>query len=152
LNVEQQRSATPILGADQIIAISDTGLDTGDPANIHPAFQGRVLKIYALGGQGRPIGDDLDGHGTHVAGSALGNGTSQTLGKVQGTAPGAKLVFQSLDDANGKIKPPLDLHDLLRPPFQDDNARIYSMSWGSTAGGDYNAACQEIDDFCLEQS
>ncbi len=147
LNVEQQRSTTPLLGTNQIIAISDTGLDTGDPANIHPAFQGRVLKIYALGGPGRPIGDDPKGHGTHVAGSALGNGTSQSLGKVQGTAPGAKIVFQSLTDAAGEYKFPPDLQDLLRPPFHDDGARIYNISWGADTHGDYNAECQEADDF-----
>jgi hypothetical protein len=37
---------TTLTGAGQVIAVADTGFDTGDPDNIaHPDFQGRVKAI-----------------------------------------------------------------------------------------------------------
>ncbi|MFV0276250.1 MAG: hypothetical protein ACK5HY_03565, partial [Parahaliea sp.] len=35
-------------GAGEIIAIADTGIDTGDPATLHPDFAGRVRAITSL--------------------------------------------------------------------------------------------------------
>jgi serine protease AprX len=58
-------------GAGEIVAVCDTGLDTGDPADIHPAFAGRVVKLYPIG---RSTASDPHGHGTHVSGSVLGDG------------------------------------------------------------------------------
>src|SRR5262249_24444330 len=73
-----QANATDLKGAGQVVAVADTGFDQGDLANVHPAFTGRVQKLYALG---RPQNaNDPDGHGTHVAGSVLGDGTSAVLG------------------------------------------------------------------------
>ena len=35
----------PWTGRGEIIAITDTGLDTGDPATIHPDFRGRIVDL-----------------------------------------------------------------------------------------------------------
>jgi len=45
--------ATPVLGLSghgEIIGICDTGLDSGDPATIHPDFTGRIkaIKSYPI--------------------------------------------------------------------------------------------------------
>lgn len=71
-------------GEGQVVAVADTGFDRGSTTNIHPAFQGRVAKLYALG---RPNNaNDPNGHGTHVSGSVLGDGTSERLGgSIRGT-------------------------------------------------------------------
>src|SRR5262249_53549300 len=75
-------------GDGEIIAVCDTGLDSGDPSTIHPDFAGRVvaIKSYPITPDWNsvitnPNGDDgpsdLDsGHGTHVSGSVLGDGSA----------------------------------------------------------------------------
>ena len=70
-------------------------------------------------------------------------------GVIQGTAPKAKLVMQSLLDAGGGLAVPGDLHDLFEPPYDGNpNARVHTNSWGSTDPGlPYNQSSQEIDDF-----
>lgn len=129
---------TSYKGEGQIVAVADTGFDKGDPLDVHPAFEGRIIKLYALG---RPNqSDDLDGHGTHVCGSVLGSGQSIADGKIEGVAPGADLIVQSTfsrfeSDANGRDHArldgiPDDLQELFLPPY-DDGARIHTNSWGT---------------------
>jgi serine protease AprX len=137
-------------GAGEIVAVADTGFDKGSTTDVHPAFKGRVKKLYALGRPGRK--DDPDGHGTHVAGSVLGDGLSGTEGAVRGTAPKAKLVFQSVLDANDGLGGlPDDLSDLFTKPYTTDKARIHTNSWGSTGNfGVYDQQAHEVDQFVHE--
>ncbi|MFI8835037.1 S8 family serine peptidase [Streptomyces afghaniensis] len=138
---------TPQQGEGQIVAVADTGFDLGSTTNVHSAFTGRVARLYALG---RPTrADDPDGHGTHVAGSVLGDATSAAMGgAVQGTAPRATLVLQSLLDRRGKLGGiPVDLRDLFTPPYDNDGARVHTNSWGSVQPGlPYDRSSFEIDD------
>jgi hypothetical protein len=141
-------NGTSFQGDDQIVVVNDTGFDQGSTANVHPAFAGRVLKLTPLGRPGKA--DDPDGHGTHVAGSVLGDGNSPTMGgAIQGTAPKARLIFQSLLDSDGGLGGiPSDLHDLFGPPYETDHARIQTNSWGATTPGlPYDQSSREIDDF-----
>ena len=135
-------------GDGEVIAIADTGFDQGSTTNVHAAFTGRVANLYDLGRSGSF--NDPDGHGTHVAGSALGDGNSSSMGgAIRGTAPQATLVLQSMLDSTGGLGGiPVDLHDLFRPPYNNDGARIHSNSWGTlTPGLAYNQRSTEIDDF-----
>jgi hypothetical protein len=135
-------------GAGQLVAVGDTGFDRGSTSDVHPAFTGRVVKLYALGRTGDA--SDPDGHGTHVAGSVLGDGVSTNMGgAIQGTAPKANLVLQSLlDDSGGLRGIPADLHDLFHDPYATDGARVHTNSWGATVGdGSYDANARELDDF-----
>ncbi|CUU56252.1 Subtilase family protein [Parafrankia irregularis] len=140
-------------GADQVIAVADTGFDLGTTSDVHPAFSGRVKALHPLG---RRRADDPDGHGTHVAGSVLGDGpfagatgpAPNGSGRVRGTAPKATLVLQSLLDAQGGLGGiPDDLHDLFEPPYEDDGARVHTNSWGAVVPGlPYDSSAFEIDD------
>src|SRR6516162_6540086 len=155
-NIARKILGAPVVGAanpaffgeGQLVAVADTGFDRGSTTDTHTAFTGRVQKLYALG---RPNDStDTDGHGTHVCGSVLGNGTSTILNvSIQGTAPEAKLVMQSVLDSGGGLGGlPADLNDLFAAPYNSDGARIHSNSWGSTIGdGSYDSQASEVDDF-----
>ncbi|MEP6701942.1 MAG: S8 family serine peptidase, partial [Betaproteobacteria bacterium] len=134
-------------GAGEIVVVCDTGFDKGSTTDVHPAFKGRVKKLYALGRPGRK--DDPDGHGTHVAGSVLGDGASPKEGNIRGTAPKAKLILQSVLDADGNLGGlPDSLTELFQPPYKTDHGRIHTNSWGSTGNfGVYDQQAHELDDF-----
>jgi serine protease AprX len=146
LNAHVVVNGTTYEGDGQLVVVNDTGFDKGSTTNVHPAFTGRVAKLVPLGRPGHS--DDPDGHGTHVAGSVLGDGNSPAMGgSIQGTAPKAKLIVQSLLDSGGGLNGiPPDLHDLFKPPYDTDKARIQTNSWGSGPGS-YSQSSREIDDF-----
>ncbi len=150
-----------LYGNGQTVAVADTGLDTGNLNTINIDFAGRVVATYPLG---RP-GDwsDHDAHGTHVAGSVLGNGrnsgsnpaTHNYASSFAGAAPEANLVFQSLEDANGGLGGiPNNLNNLFNPPY-GDGARLHTNSWGGPTGisggvyqyGGYTTFAQQVDQF-----
>lgn len=152
LKAQVMVNGTTYEGAGQVIAVADTGFDVGKTDDTHPAFTGRVARLYALGRPGKT--DDPNGHGTHVCGSALGDGTSATMGgAIRGTAPKATLVVQSLIGPSGGLKGiPDDLTDLFEPPYRDDGARVHTNSWGlddpcPPHDLPYSQDAWEIDDF-----
>lgn len=117
---------------DQVIAIADTGFDPGSKDDPHPAFRERIVALLS-NKQRAGRTDDPVGHGTHVAGSALGNGWSDTMGgSIQGAAPKASLVLQSiLDSDDVNIRIPGDLTGL----FEEAHlygSRISCNSWGAS--------------------
>ncbi len=158
-------------GDGQIIAIADGGIDSGfDDASMHGDFEGRIQAIFswpvlAFNGIINPGADDGaadldDGHGTHVAGSALGNGIASG-GIYKGAAPKASLVFQAMEqevhlipqyaEGNGYYLNaiPLDLNDLFQQAY-DSDARIHSNSWGGGNPGEYNYFSEDVDEFVWE--
>lgn len=144
LGVDVVHQQVDIQGEGQVIAVCDTGFDVGNAAQPHPAFAGRVLQIYALG---RATGSDPDGHGTHVCGSAVGDGQSTALGPIRGTAPRANLVVQSVLDPQGGLGGiPPRLTDLFAPPYDDHGSRVHSNSWGDKNNA-YTQEAHEVDDF-----
>src|SRR5690606_10721185 len=54
-------------GNGQMVAMADTGLDSGKLQDIHVDFMGAVHEGYAQG-LGSSSWEDPNGHGTHVAG------------------------------------------------------------------------------------
>jgi hypothetical protein len=81
-----------------------------------------------------------------VTGSILGDGNA-SQGAVRGTAPGARVFFQSLLDASGELGGlPLDLGDLLEEAYAA-GARIHNDSWGSATASRYTLSSSEVDEF-----
>jgi hypothetical protein len=163
-------------GAGEIVAICDTGFDVGTTSPAHPDFAGRVkaIKSYPIAPDfadyvNNPGGDDgaadLDsGHGTHVAGSVLGDGTAS--GSLAGQAPirgiahKARLVFQSVEQALDWKNPahlqrygrfllagiPADITTIFGYAH-NKGARIHSNSWGGGEPGVYDSQSRQLDQF-----
>ena len=146
------RDRCGLFGSGQILAFADSGLDSGNPSTLSVDFANRLVKAYDL----RRPGDwsDLMGHGTHIAGTAVGSGILSGSnpamhsynGSFAGVAPEAGFIMQSIGDESGYVYPPLNLADLFQPPYQD-GARIHNNSWGSPAQGAYAVYSQQLDEF-----
>ena len=130
-------------GAGQIVAIADTGLDTGNTNTLHPDFAGRLLHVFDTGRLTN--WSDTYYHGTHVAGSLLGSGEASST-QYRGAAPAAQLVFQSIMTAGETLALPDDLNEFYLPPY-GLGARIHSDSWGSAVAGEYTADSMTTDEF-----
>jgi len=181
IGVQQSYDKHGLDGEGQIIGVADTGLDAGvNDATMHDDFEGRVHSIHswAIPGGLHTFMDnalwddgasDLEvGHGTHVSGSVLGNGT-KSGGEIRGMAHNARLVFQAVEqwadwkqnvtsqyglaDGYYLLGIPDDLNDLFQQAY-NDGVRIHTNSWGGVeddAGNviysQYTAQSQDIDEF-----
>jgi serine protease AprX len=133
----------PLTGAGQVVAVADTGLQDD-----HPDFNGRVIEVVALG---RPNdASDPHGHGTHVAGSVLADGSASD-GAYAGVAPAAKLYFQSLLDPRGGLGGlPVSLEDLFEPAYQA-GARVHNNSWGAATASAYTVDSNDVDAYAAKR-
>ncbi|MEV6398312.1 S8 family serine peptidase [Streptomyces sp. NPDC051907] len=131
--------AFPFTGRGQIVGVADTGVDIG-----HPDFDGRIVDAVALGRPGDS--SDTNGHGTHVAGSILGDGAASD-GAFHGAAPEAQLYFQSVMDESGGLGGlPLLLADLFEPAYQA-GVRIHNNSWGAATASAYTVNSDDVDSY-----
>ena len=146
LNANVVINGTGYKGDGEIVTVADSGLDIGKVSGVHPAFAGRIANLYNLDQTPvHPLPSDTNGHGTHVSGSVLGDGNSPSMGgNIQGTAPSAKLVMQSIGEYLRGV--PVDLYYLFKPPYENDNSRVHTNSWGS-ASLSYTTSSEEIDEF-----
>ena len=136
-------------GSNVVVAVADTGLDTGDTNDMHPDLAGRVsgLMFYSTN-----VTDASDGygHGTHCAGIVAGNAatgeTDPDTGQFYGlgVASGASLFIQRIfdDDANelNFTNDETLTHDAVR-----HGAKIGSNSWGNDVQGEYDTDCAQFD-------
>ena len=134
-------------GTGQNIIISDTGLDQyscsfreGDgsitPVSMSSTYTTDMTRRKVLNYVTWTYGDSTDyadGHGTHMAGSALGENVGNAAGvasTTDGIASSARLCF--FDLAVGQsLYIPNPISDILRIGTVAD-AKIHSASWGST--------------------
>lgn len=134
-------------GSGVIVAVPDSGFDTGDPEFIHPDLEGRIDAFFAYGG----LSDAADehSHGTHVAGIIAGNaatGEQDDLGFFYGlgVAPAAHLIIQRIFDGLGEYYPPDSFAELTQDAVRN-GAVIGSNSWGDESQGRYDISAAEFD-------
>lgn len=163
MHVEPAWQNHNLFGQGQIVAVADSGLDTGQLATVSPDFAGRLVATHVLSAGG-DLGDNF-GHGTHVAGSVGGSGVQsgakpeqhQYNGSFAGVAPEAGLVIQAFEaDAGGAViglDP--DYYQLFAQAYAD-GARLHTNSWGDPTGpitsthveyGGYPYGSQRTDQF-----
>jgi clostripain len=128
------------------IAVLDSGLDTSHPDIPAPVASKDYSSWPMLDDT---IANSVTGHGTHVAGSALGRGTqsAEATSEYTGMAPGADLIFLKIgNDTNGSAS--LDaITAAIMAAVDTYDADIITMSYGGW--GDYHdgtrQTCQAID-------
>ena len=137
-----------LTGANQVVAVADSGLDKGSVNDIHPDLAnepGKKPKIFMLRSvAGRQVADDPLGHGTHMVGTIAGSGVS-SQGKFMGLAPDSGIYFQGLLNQEGKIVAPTDLDKIFLPAYQA-GARIHVNAWGNS-GNAYSLNAKKTDQF-----
>jgi len=120
-------------GAGVTIAICDSGIDTNINATLHPDLAGRMAFFVDKTSGGVPT--DTDGHGTHVAGIAVGAGVGtgdvdpQGFLLGQGVAPAASF---------GSINPVGNVGFNITAISQDavtHGATLQNNSWEFPTGG-----------------
>ena len=166
--------ASGYTGNGVTVAIADTGLDTGNPSNIHQDLAGRVAHIsswpvlYANYGQGCQVtntgandgpADKDSGHGTHVTGSVAGSGAASS-GQFKGLGYQATITFQAVEQYTTFSSAcgvagnaaymlsgiPDDVRTLLSEVY-GWGARIQNDSWGGGTHGVYDQQANYFDDF-----
>ncbi len=137
-----------LTGQGQIVALADSGLDIGSMDDIHPDLKstaGKMPKIVLLKSWAdRPVPDDPDGHGTHMAATIAGTGAA-SQGKFRGMAPEASIYFQAILDSAGNPTPPANLADLFYPAYSA-GARVHVNGWGGGPNA-YLGSAAQVDDF-----
>lgn len=135
-----------LTGSGQKVAVADTGFDTGVLANLHPGLFGAVSEGKAFG-VGAKIWNDINGHGTHVAGSvAMREGPSQS--KIVGPAYDSQIIAQGLwSPILNNLSVPPRLNTLFSHAVES-GAFIHTNSWGNPAKlGAYDTFSQQVDEF-----
>ena len=165
-------------GTGIIVTVADTGIDNGvNNTNMHPDLRDHFAGILAVpmpqstqGGTNNcasacsylyddGAADEDSGHGTHVSGSVLGDGTAST-GAIVGAAPEARLLFQAIEievnwvsapTCSGCTNPgfylvgiPDDLGDLMEMAAENGSL-VHTNSWGSNAAGEYTTSSAQAD-------
>ena len=153
---------TGLDGSGIIVTVSDTGLDNGvNNSNMHPDLRDHIVDIVSFpmssgsqsycGASSNDDGaEDLDsGHGTHVSGSVLGDGTN-TGGAIRGAAPAARLYMQATeqycDNDNDYYLTgiPSDYTTMFEPAY-DNGSRVHTNSWGANVAGAYTSGSMQAD-------
>lgn len=135
-----------LTGSNIVININDSGIDWG-----HPDLT--TNRVSTVGSQTNLL-TDIDGHGTHVAGTIAGSGVasddilgpfpiqgSVTNANFRGHAPNAKLFILPIDLQTG----PTISDAFLQEQAALTNALISNNSWGYIGAYDYNSISASYD-------
>ena len=150
-------------GQDQIVGMSDSGLGykscffrdndvdvdferESDGVKVFYSKKHRKIDMY------RCIGDckDQNGHGTHVAGTLVGEShKSESLAsKYDGVAPKARVAFTDMGTTIFNFMSTPSLSEDVFPTSYARGARVHSDSWSdSTENTAYGVFSREADDF-----
>jgi len=121
-------SGNRIMGKGILIGLLDTGVNAS-----HVDLSGKIAKQasfdYDTGTKISDTAQDIDGHGTHVAGTLVGGNAS---GNYIGVAPQANLVVAKIFNAQSSAS---DASAIGGAQWAYENgARVFNMSIGGSAG------------------
>ncbi len=133
-------------GEGVVIGICDSGVDTNDDLTMHDDLKGRLAFFIDLTNGVTPT--DVKGHGTHVAGIALGNGDSAAADDAnwslgQGIAPRAR--FGSINQVDTRNGPGTKNAGLFTKLMVENGAHVMNNSWKQSETNRYTANSALID-------
>lgn len=143
-------------GAGSRVAVVDTGCDTNNALTVHQDLIGRIFSIHAS--YPSTYSEDVDGHGTHVAGiiagtAAIGTKDANNFLYGQGIAPGSSLIIQNAVATDTPYFPTVSWSTICHDASQD-GAIVSNNSWSylTTLGlpsvnAGYTADCAVFDGF-----
>ncbi len=158
-----QAAQTPIwsrgiFGDGELLCMMDSGLDYNscwfrEYGNAPPGPSHRKVVDYREWGGGNAYDGCDTGHGTHVAGTAIGDQSYINNGNTNynGMAYKAKIMVQDvggdgwLECLFGLISVPSSLTSAFNDAYAN-GARVHTNSWGSTSNS-YDGYCVNIDSF-----
>ncbi|MEV6262437.1 S8 family serine peptidase [Streptomyces sp. NPDC051784] len=120
------------------VAVLDSGVDA-----THPDLKDKVVEARNFTTEGAADAvTDLNGHGTHVAGTVVGSGAASG-GRYKGVAPGARLVIGKVLDksGDGTTSAVIDAMEWAA----HSGADIVSMSLGNGPGNGEDPASQAVN-------
>jgi subtilisin-like proprotein convertase family protein len=137
------------------IDVTDSGLDRGSTATVHPDLLGRV--DYAHDYTLDPDATDCAGHGTNVTSIAAGLGTAagqdaEGYKHGLGVAPLAKVGASKVFRCNGSGAGLTATYPQITDAAYAGGARISNNSWGISSFGGYNSASQAYDGLVRDAS
>lgn len=168
----QGGEASWLTGAGEVVAVFDSGLSSGIPGylgqagaeDFHPGLHDRVMAISPqpweiLSPLSSPdsvgVGKDPSGHGTHVTGSILGDGTGSKSLRFRGVAPHARVFFQTngttQSDSHSSVAHVPPLLDLVFEEAYAAGARIHSNSWSGPAAVDIEGAVYSLSAWSIDR-
>ncbi|MCB0362057.1 MAG: S8 family serine peptidase, partial [Bdellovibrionales bacterium] len=133
-------------GRGQLVAMADTGLDSGEVTTLLLDLRGRVAKGYSFG-IGASSWSDPMGHGTHVAGSVASHGAASG-GLIRGGAFAAQFIPEGMwSPIIDNLTVPPKLGKLFSAVYSD-GARIHTNSWGGgQLPGAYDSFAAQVDEY-----
>ncbi len=162
-NVSQDRKIWDkgIRGEGQVVHTSDSGIrtthhqfrDDAVPITDYGDFPThRKIIAYKQSLPGIPFGDHplASYHGTHTAGTFVGDDSPFAVDARDGMALKAKIYFTDAGRDANAIYAPGDLNLLFDPPYQGNAggaARVSSNSWGGAVMGAYTIHAMTVDQF-----
>lgn len=162
--------AHDILGTGQVVTVADSGLTDNDcffaPAPTHQnvaapgaiTIDNALRKVIAYnwfpgGADGDSGNAAINYHGSHVAGSVLGDNSTNTSTATtanhnsgDGMAPQARVIFQDIGGTADLGGIPNDLRDMFTQAY-NAGSRIHTNSWGASVEGVYTSDSQAVDDY-----
>lgn len=141
-----QGAGMPFLSGKGVsLAIADSGVDPAHPDLKPPVEAWDLTDGTNPSTWGAEVHNTVTGHGTHVVGIALGDGTA-SQGRFIGIAPGVDLHFYKIGDDVTSGASEADIVEALQRA-RDVGARVFSMSYaGVTPFVDGSAPmCQAVD-------